>query len=157
MRIQNNVQVATAGEDEEDLRVVDGQQRTARRDEKHGYALNTTCFALSLFLGGEGEEKNDCEEICPYMWIQRSVRSSPEGAEALCGSSEPAVRVRQTRRCISRPMGALDTWPERGLGRVMVGGRKRGNGGRAGEGGGGWGRGGHVAPSPDALWSGLQK
>ena len=37
-----NLQVATAGEDEEDLRVVDGQQRTAGRDDEHGCALNTT-------------------------------------------------------------------------------------------------------------------
>lgn len=45
--LTRNLQVATAGEDEEDLRVVDGQQRTARRDDEHGCALNTTGSALS--------------------------------------------------------------------------------------------------------------
>lgn len=41
-----NLQVATAGEDEEDLWVVDGQQRAAGRDDEHGCALNTTVYAL---------------------------------------------------------------------------------------------------------------
>lgn len=36
-----NLQVTTAGEDEEDLRVVDGQQRAAGRDDEHGCALTT--------------------------------------------------------------------------------------------------------------------
>lgn len=34
-----NLQVATAGEDEEDLWVVDGQQRAAGRNDEHGCAL----------------------------------------------------------------------------------------------------------------------
>lgn len=37
-----NLQVASAGEDEEDLWVVDGQHRTARRDDEHGCALNSS-------------------------------------------------------------------------------------------------------------------
>lgn len=41
-----HLQVAPAGEDEEDLRVVDGQQRTAGGDDEHGCALNSTFPAL---------------------------------------------------------------------------------------------------------------
>lgn len=39
---KKNLQVASTGEDEEDLWVVDGQQRTARRDDEHGCTLNSS-------------------------------------------------------------------------------------------------------------------
>lgn len=47
-----NLQVASAGEDEEDLWVVDGQHRTARRDDEHGCALNS-----SVLFKRSGEAK----------------------------------------------------------------------------------------------------
>lgn len=48
-----NLQVASAGENEEDLWVVDGQQRTARRDDEHGCALNS-----SVLLKGQKTQKH---------------------------------------------------------------------------------------------------
>lgn len=48
--LRGDVQVAAAGEDEEDLRVGDGQQRAraAGRDDEHGCALNSWSCALGL-------------------------------------------------------------------------------------------------------------
>jgi len=59
---KRNVQVATAGEDEEDLGVVDGQQRTASRDDEHGCALNTAWFALLVL-----QKKNRWKNVNKYI------------------------------------------------------------------------------------------
>lgn len=53
-----HLQVATAGEDEEDQWVVDGQQRTARRDDEHGCALNTAGSAV-LWFGWRKKRKEE--------------------------------------------------------------------------------------------------
>lgn len=52
-----HVQVAAAGEDEEDLRVVDGQQRAAGWDDEHGGALvaATSAILRSAQTGGRGD------------------------------------------------------------------------------------------------------
>lgn len=64
-----NLQVATAGEDEEDLRVVDGQQRTARRDDEHGCALNPTGSALMRLEKIRRRRKKKKKRVTEYILL----------------------------------------------------------------------------------------
>lgn len=74
-----NLQVATAGEDEEDLRVVDGQQRTARRDDEHGCALNTTGSSLLRLEKIRRKKKG----VNKYILVSEVPRDKNTGVSSL--------------------------------------------------------------------------
>lgn len=134
----SNLQVATAGEDEEDLRVVDGQQRTARRDDEHGCALNTADSALLRFKT-IGSKKRGSTSISLYVNIHGVKKKTQEGPLLFPGLSlqlvEPwraaeapssAVHVSEMRGCIPRPEcapppGQIEDWVgkrDRGWGQI---------------------------------------
>lgn len=102
----NNLQVATAGEDEEDLWVVDGQQRTARRDDEHGCASNTTGTALLLFDQISRKEKEKQEEI-QYILLSEVHEENSEMSALLSAVGRNYLQLAQPWRAAAAPSSAV--------------------------------------------------
>ncbi|KAF3859534.1 hypothetical protein F7725_021933 [Dissostichus mawsoni] len=108
--MMRNLQVATAGEDEEDLWVVDGQQRTAGRDDQHGCALNTTasgavarCGSSELRCPCAGDERlHPPADVRSATWTDRGLAGKKRERDTEGGD----VQMMSCRKGIGREGGA---------------------------------------------------
>lgn len=117
---KRNLQVASTGEDEEDLWVVDGQQRTATRDDEHGCALNS-----SVLFKRSGEAKALTSIVRSLNIRSREVNNTNfrQLAERWHAATAPssAVHLSDMCSCIPQPARA----PPHGMREDCVGGKKR--------------------------------
>lgn len=100
-----NLQVASAGEDEEDLRVVDRQLRTARRADEHGCASNRFRFSL------KGSKDAEALTSTVSSW---NIRSRERDANFRQLVVPPLLRARLSvyRTCAAASPARVSAWGE---------------------------------------------